>query len=248
MLKRRVIPCLDVKDGKVVKGVNFQGLKNVGDPVELAKRYYEEGADELTFLDVSASIEGRGTMLEIVERTANQVFIPLTVGGGVRSVEDVRTLLNAGADKIGVNSSAVKRPDLISEISAAFGRQVVVLSADARRADASWAPSGFEVTVKGGTVSAKRDLLEWVRLAEKLGAGEVLLNSMDKDGTKSGFDLEMINLLRAESSLPLIASGGAGKLDHFREVFDETECDAVLAASVFHNGEVSIYDVKHLLA
>lgn len=213
----RVIPCLDVKNGRVVKGVNFEGLKDAGDPVELAARYDAEGADELTFLDVSASQDGRGTMLEVVRRTADQVFIPLTVGGGVRSAEDVDQLLRAGADKVSVNTSAIARPELLQELSQRFGAQCVVLSVDARRVPegGKQQPSGFEVTTHGGTRSAGIDAVEWAQKGEALGVGEILLNSMDGDGTKRGFDLELIEKVRHAVSIPVIASGGAGKPEDF---------------------------------
>ncbi|KGM19166.1 MULTISPECIES: imidazole glycerol phosphate synthase subunit HisF [Corynebacterium] len=242
-LTTRVIPCLDVDNGRVVKGVNFQGLRDAGDPVELAARYDREGADELTFLDVSASKDGRGTMLEVVRRTAEQVFIPLTVGGGVRSAEDVDALLRAGADKVSVNSSAVARPELLRELSERFGAQCIVLSVDARRT----ADGSFEVTTHGGTKSAGLDALEWAKKGEALGVGEILLNSMDGDGTKSGFDLELIEAVRAQVSIPVIASGGAGKAEHFPPAV-HAGADAVLAASIFHFGEVSIPEVKSAMA
>ncbi|WP_426718877.1 imidazole glycerol phosphate synthase subunit HisF [Corynebacterium auriscanis] len=242
-LTTRVIPCLDVDNGRVVKGVNFQGLRDAGDPVELAARYDREGADELTFLDVSASKDGRGTMLEVVRRTAEQVFIPLTVGGGVRSAEDVDALLRAGADKVSVNSSAVARPELLRELSERFGAQCIVLSVDARRT----ADGSFEVTTHGGTKSAGLDALEWAKKGEALGVGEILLNSMDGDGTKAGFDLELIEAVRAQVGIPVIASGGAGKVEHFPPAV-HAGADAVLAASIFHFGEVSIPEVKSAMA
>lgn len=242
-LTTRVIPCLDVDNGRVVKGVNFQGLRDAGDPVELAARYDREGADELTFLDVSASKDGRGTMLDVVRRTAEQVFIPLTVGGGVRSAEDVDALLRAGADKVSVNSSAVARPELLRELSERFGSQCIVLSVDARRT----VDGSFEVTTHGGTKSAGLDALEWAKRGEQLGVGEILLNSMDGDGTKQGFDLELIKAVRAEVSIPVIASGGAGQAVHFPPAV-EAGADAVLAASIFHFGEVSIAEVKDAMA
>ncbi|QGU07749.1 Imidazole glycerol phosphate synthase subunit HisF [Corynebacterium occultum] len=245
----RVIPCLDVDNGRVVKGVNFENLRDAGDPVELAKRYNEEGADELTFLDVSASKEGRGTMLEVVRRTAEQVFIPLTVGGGVRSVEDVDQLLRAGADKVSVNSSAIARPELLTELAERFGAQCIVLSVDARRVPENGTPqpSGFEVTTHGGTRSAGLDAIEWACRGEELGVGEILLNSMDGDGTKNGFDIELLEKVRAVVSVPVIASGGAGKAEHFPPAV-AAGADAVLAASIFHFGEVSIREVKQALA
>ena len=241
----RVIPCLDVDNGRVVKGVNFTGLKDAGDPVELAARYDQEGADELTFLDVSASVAGRGTMLDVVRRTAEQVFIPLTVGGGVRSVDDVDQLLRAGADKVSINTSAIARPELLRELAARFGSQCIVLSVDARRAQGQ--PSGFEVTTHGGSKSAGIDAIDWARRGAELGAGEILLNSMDGDGTKVGFDLELIAKVRDAVTIPIIASGGAGRPDHFPPAI-EAGADAVLAASIFHFGEVSIKEVKISLA
>jgi len=241
----RVIPCLDVDNGRVVKGVNFENLRDAGDPVELAKRYGEEGADELTFLDVSASKDGRGTMLDVVRRTAEQIFIPLTVGGGVRSVEDVDQLLRAGADKVSVNTSAIARPELLSELSQRFGAQCIVLSVDARRVPAGEAPqpSGFEVTTHGGTRSAGLDAVEWAITGEKLGVGEILLNSMDGDGTKNGFDPELLEKVRAAVSIPVIASGGAGTAEHFPPAV-RAGANAVLAATIFHFGEVTISEVK----
>ena len=241
----RVIPCLDVDNGRVVKGVNFTGLKDAGDPVELAARYDREGADELTFLDVSASVAGRGTMLDVVRRTAEQVFIPLTVGGGVRSVDDVDQLLRAGADKVSINTSAIARPELLRELAARFGSQCIVLSVDARRAQGQ--PSGFEVTTHGGSKSAGIDAIDWARRGAELGAGEILLNSMDGDGTKAGFDLELITKVRDAVTIPIIASGGAGRPDHFPPAI-EVGADAVLAASIFHFGEVAIEEVKTSLA
>ena len=233
----RVIPCLDVDAGRVVKGVNFQGLRDAGDPVELAKRYDEEGADELTFLDISASHEGRATTLDIVSATAEQVFIPLTVGGGVGSVDDVDRLLRAGADKVAVNTAAIRRPELLAEIADRFGNQVLVLSVDARRA--STTPSGFEVTTHGGRRSAALDAVDWARRAAALGAGEILLNAMDADGTREGFDVDLIRLVRA--------SGGAGAVEHFPPAVD-AGADAVLAASVFHFGTLAVHEVKAALA
>ncbi len=241
----RVIPCLDVDNGRVVKGVNFTGLKDAGDPVELAARYDREGADELTFLDVSASVAGRGTMLDVVRRTAEQVFIPLTVGGGVRSVDDVDQLLRAGADKVSINTSAIARPELLQELAARFGSQCIVLSVDARRAQGQ--PSGFEVTTHGGSKSAGIDAIDWARRGAELGAGEILLNSMDGDGTKAGFDLELITKVREAVSIPIIASGGAGRPDHFPPAIN-AGADAVRAAAIFHFGEVVVEEVKTSLA
>ncbi|UIZ91538.1 imidazole glycerol phosphate synthase subunit HisF [Corynebacterium sp. CNCTC7651] len=245
----RIIPCLDVDNGRVVKGVNFANLRDAGDPVELAKRYGEEGADELTFLDVTASKEGRGTMLEVVRRTAEQVFIPLTVGGGVRSADDVRELLRAGADKVSVNTAAITRPELLRELAEEFGSQCIVLSVDARRVPEGGAPqpSGFEVTTHGGTKSAGIDAIEWARTGQDLGVGEILLNSMDGDGTKAGFDLELLRIVRDAVHIPVIASGGAGRAEHFPPAV-AAGADAVLAASIFHFGEVSIPEVKRTLA
>ena len=243
-LAKRIIPCLDVAGGRVVKGVNFKDLVDAGDPVELAKKYNFEGADELTFLDISASIEERATTLEIVRKTAEQVFIPLTVGGGIRSAENVNELLRAGADKVSINTAAISRPDLINEISDRFGNQVLVLSVDARRADTK---SGFEVTTHGGRNSSGLDALAWIEEGILRGVGEILLNSMDADGTKSGFDIEMLKAVREISSVPVIASGGAGKISDFAQAI-EAGADAVLAASVFHFGEFTITDVKKDLA
>jgi imidazole glycerol-phosphate synthase subunit HisF len=240
----RVIPCLDVDAGRVVKGINFRDLRDAGDPVELAKVYDAEGADELTFLDISASHEGRSTTLEIVTRTAEQVFIPLTVGGGIGSVDDVDRMLRAGADKIAVNTAAIQRPGLIREIADRFGSQVLVLSVDARRAPGM--PSGYEVTTHGGRQSAGIDAVEWAGRGAELGAGEILLNSMDADGTRDGFDLEMLRAVRAVVDVPVIASGGAGATEHFPPAVD-AGADAVLAASVFHFGTLRIGDVKRSL-
>ncbi|WP_067128561.1 imidazole glycerol phosphate synthase subunit HisF [Microtetraspora malaysiensis] len=243
----RVIPCLDVDAGRVVKGVNFENLRDAGDPVELARRYDAEGADELTFLDITASSGGRETMLDVVRRTAEQVFIPLTVGGGVRTVEDVDRLLRAGADKVGINTAAIARPELLTEASRRFGAQCIVLSVDARRVvDGPPTPSGFEVTTHGGRRGTGIDAVEWARRGQELGVGEILLNSMDGDGTKDGYDLEMLRAVRAAVTVPVIASGGAGKLEHFAPAID-AGADAVLAASVFHFGELKIAEVKDAL-
>jgi cyclase len=248
----RVIPCLDVDAGRVVKGVNFENLRDAGDPVELARRYDAEGADELTFLDISASHEGRATTMEIVSRTAEEVFIPLTVGGGVASVEDVDRLLRAGADKVAVNTAAIHRPDLVREIADRFGSQVLVLSVDARRvptdATTDWRPdSGFEVTTHGGRKAAGLDAVAWAARGGELGVGEILLNAMDADGTRAGFDLELIRLVRSAVSVPVIASGGAGSAADFPPAVD-AGADAVLAATVFHFGTVAIAEVKSALA
>lgn len=243
-LARRVIPCLDVAAGRVVKGVNFENLRDMGDPVELARLYFEQGADELTFLDVTATVDGRATTYDVVRRTAEQVFIPLTVGGGVRSVDDVARLLSVGADKVGVNSAAIARPELIGEIADRFGAQVLVLSLDVKRAPGT--ASGFVVTTHGGRTATSIDALAWAREAIERGAGELLVNSIDADGTKDGFDLELIELMREVSSVPVIASGGAGATEHFAPAI-EAGADAVLAASVFHSGQLAIGDVKDAL-
>jgi imidazole glycerol-phosphate synthase subunit HisF len=245
----RIIPCLDVDDGRVVKGVNFQNLRDGGDPVELAAVYDREGADELTFLDVTASSSGRSTMLDVVKRTAEQVFIPLTVGGGVRSVEDVDVLLRAGADKVSVNTAAIARPELLAELSRRFGSQCIVLSVDARTVPQGSQPtaSGWEVTTHGGRRGTGIDAVEWAARGAELGVGEILLNSMDFDGTKAGFDLKMLRAVRAAVSIPVIASGGAGAKEHFAPAV-VAGADAVLAASVFHFGELTIGDVKAAMA
>ncbi|MDO5053188.1 MAG: imidazole glycerol phosphate synthase subunit HisF [Pseudoclavibacter sp.] len=241
----RIIPCLDVAGGRVVKGVNFLNLRDAGDPVELAARYAEQGADELTFLDVTASADERATTRELVVRTAEQVFIPLTVGGGVRSAEDVQALLESGADKVGVNSAAIARPELLDEIADRFGRQVLVLSLDVRRT--SDAPSGFGVTTHGGRRDAGLDAIAWAREAVQRGAGELLVNSMDADGTRRGFDLELLREIRAVAEVPVIASGGAGRVEDFAPAV-RAGADAVLAASVFHDGELTIPEVKAAMA
>jgi cyclase len=243
----RVIPCLDVDAGRVVKGVNFVDLRDAGDPVELAAAYDEAGADELTFLDVTASSDDRGTMLDVVRRTAESVFIPLTVGGGVRQVADVDVLLRAGADKVGVNTAAIARPELIAEIAERFGRQVLVLSLDVRRTPAGTSTrSGFEVTTHGGRRGTGMDAVDWAARVAELGAGEILLNSMDADGTKAGFDLELIGAVRQVVNVPVVASGGAGAVAHFAPAVT-AGADAVLAASVFHFGELSVGEVKGAL-
>ncbi|MEY3277638.1 MAG: putative imidazole glycerol phosphate synthase subunit HisF, partial [Actinomycetota bacterium] len=243
----RVIPCLDVDAGRVVKGVNFVDLKDAGDPVELAALYDAQGADELVFLDITASSGNRETTYDIVRRTAEQIFIPLTVGGGVRTVDDVDMLLRNGADKVGINTAAIARPELLTEAAARFGSQCIVLSIDARRVKGELTtPSGFEVTTHGGRTGTGIDAVEWAVKAAQLGAGEILLNSMDADGTKDGFDLELIRLVRAAVSVPVIASGGAGKVEDFAPAVD-AGADAVLAASVFHFGIMTIGDVKEEL-
>ncbi|CAA9311395.1 MAG: Imidazole glycerol phosphate synthase cyclase subunit HisF [uncultured Frankineae bacterium] len=246
----RVVPCLDVDAGRVVKGVNFRELRDAGDPVEMARLYDAEGADELVFLDITASSGSRETTYDVVRRTAEQVFIPLTVGGGVRSPEDVDRLLRAGADKVGVNTAAIARPELLGEIARRFGSQVLVLSVDARRvpdgADAGATPSGFEVTTHGGRRGTGIDAVEWARRGEQLGIGEVLLNSMDADGTRAGFDVELLRAVRAQVGVPVIASGGAGRVEDFAPAVD-AGADAVLAASVFHFGVLRIGEVKAAL-
>lgn len=239
-LATRIIPCLDVANGRVVKGINFQNLIDAGDPVEMARIYGAEGADELTFLDITASSEGRKTTLDVVRRTADEVFIPLTVGGGISTVSDVDELLRAGADKVSINTSAIKNPQLIDEISQRFGNQVLVISIDARRGRTK---SGFEVTTHGGRNSTGIDALDWIKESIDRGAGEILLNSMDMDGTRSGYDLEMIRQVRAISEIPIIASGGAGDIDDFGRAI-ESGADALLAASVFHFGIYRIGDIK----
>ena len=243
MLAKRIIPCLDMKDGRVVKGVNFVNIRDAGDPVELARFYSDQGADEIVFLDITATHEVRKTVADVVERTAEQVFVPLTVGGGIRTLDDFRELLRAGADKISVNSAAVARPELITEAAERFGSQCVVLAVDARsRGDGTW-----EVVVAGGRKPTGLDLLEWVKKGETLGAGEILLTSMDADGTKAGFDLPMTKAVTEAVGIPVIASGGCGSLSHFAEVFEETGCDAALAASLFHFGELTVPQVKDYL-
>jgi cyclase len=241
----RVIPCLDVAAGRVVKGVNFLNLRDAGDPIELARTYYEQGADEITFLDVKATVDNRDTMYDVVRATAEQVFIPLTVGGGVRSTEDVARLQGSGADKVGVNSAAIARPDLIGEIADRFGAQCVVLSLDVKRSER--VASGFVVTTHGGRTETDIDALAWAVEAIERGAGELLVNSIDADGMKTGYDLELIAAMRELSRVPVIASGGAGKLEHFAPAI-AAGADAVLAASVFHNGELTVGDVKRALA
>ena len=244
MLAKRIIPCLDVRDGRVVKGVNFVNIRDAGDPVELASYYSAQGADEIVFLDITATSDGRDTVADVVERTAAQVFVPLTVGGGIRSLEDFQLLLRAGADKISVNSAAVKDPALISRAAERFGSQCVVLAIDARRR-----PEGnYEVVVAGGRTPTGLDAVEWAREGQRRGAGEILLTSMDADGTKAGFDLEMTRAVTRAVSIPVIASGGCGSLEHFAQVFEQTGCDAALAASLFHFGELTVPQVKEYLA
>lgn len=243
MLAKRIIPCLDIKDGRVVKGVNFVNIRDAGDPVELAKCYSDAGADEIVFLDITATHEARKTVADVVARTAEQVFVPLTVGGGIRTLEDFRLLLRSGADKISINSAAVRDPSLISRAAERFGSQCVVLAADAKQK-----PDGhYEIVVEGGRKFTGIDLLDWVTEAEKRGAGEILLTSMDADGTKAGFDVPMLQLVTKAVHIPVIASGGCGKLEHFAQVFEETDADAALAASLFHFGELTIGQVKQYL-
>lgn len=249
-LANRVIPCLDVAAGRVVKGVNFENLRDMGDPVELARAYFAQGADEITFLDVTATVDERATTYEVVQRTAEQVFIPLTVGGGVRSADDVARLLAVGADKIGVNSAAIARPALLDDIADRFGAQVLVLSLDVKRAPGDRAeryPSGFVVTTHGGRTETELDALAWAREAIERGAGELLVNSIDADGTKEGFDLDLIAAMREISRVPVIASGGAGAVEHFAPAI-LAGADAVLAASVFHSGQLTVGDVKTAMA
>ncbi len=246
MLARRIIPCLDIKDGRVVKGVRFVNLSDAGDPVLLARRYEEEGADELVFLDITATVEGRGATLAVVRAVARELTIPFAVGGGVRSVDDVNDLLRAGCDKVSVNSAAVRDPSLVTEAARRFGAQCIVVAIDARRSDA--APSGFEVVVDGGRTPTGRDAVAWARELEELGAGELLVTSIDRDGTRDGYDLPLTRAMRAACSLPVIASGGAGKIADFIDVFSEADADAALAASLFHYAELAIADLKDALA
>lgn len=243
MYTKRIIPCLDVKEGRVVKGTNFVGLRDAGDPVELAAKYDLEGADELVFLDITASVEERATMRDVVDKTASEVFMPLTVGGGIRTVEDVRKMLQAGADKVSFNTAAIKNPSILRECATLFGRQCTVLAVDAKRVgDNKW-----EVYINGGRTPTGLDVLEWVREATALGAGEILLTSMDADGTKDGYDIALTRAISEAVSVPVIASGGAGKLEHFYDVLTEGKADAVLAASVFHYGQFRVREVKEYL-
>lgn len=239
MLAKRIIPCLDVKDGRVVKGVNFVGLRDAGDPAALARFYSDAGADEIVFLDITATHEHRSTVAQVVETTAEQVFVPLTVGGGIRTLEDFQQLLRVGADKISINSAAIADKTLISRAAERFGSQCVVVAIDARRGE-----HGFEVVTHGGRKFTGLDAVAWAKEAQALGAGEILLTSMDADGTKAGFDLELTGAVTAAVMIPVIASGGCGSLEHFSEVFEKTDCDAALAASLFHFGELSIQQVK----
>lgn len=239
MLTKRIIPCLDIKNGRTVKGVNFEGLRDAGDPVELAKRYSEEGADELVFLDITATIEKRKTLVDLVERVAAEINIPFTVGGGIKSVEEIEELLKAGADKVSLNSSIVKNPDLINQASAAFGAQAIVAAIDAKKNGRSW-----NVYVKGGREDTEMDAIEWMKEVQERGAGEILLTSMDRDGTKTGFDLEILKKIKKKIYIPVIASGGAGTIQHCIDAVIQGEADAVLAASIFHFQEIEISDLK----
>lgn len=243
MLAKRIIPCLDVRDGRVVKGINFVNIRDAGDPVKLAKFYSDQGADEIVFLDITATSDARDTVADVVERTASQVFVPLTVGGGIRTLDDFQRLLRAGADKISVNSAAVKDNTLVSSAAQRFGSQCVVLAIDARRRPDGW----YEVVTAGGRTPTGLDAVEWARRGQELGAGEILLTSMDTDGTKAGFDLEMTKAVTQAVSIPVIASGGCGSLEHFAQVFEETGCDAALAASLLHFGELTVPQVKNFL-
>ncbi|MDT8715505.1 imidazole glycerol phosphate synthase subunit HisF [Clostridium sp. 19966] len=244
MLTKRIIPCLDVNNGRVVKGVNFINLKDVGDPVEIAEYYNRQGADEIVFLDITATHEGRNTMIDVVRRTAEKVFIPLTVGGGIRELEDFKNLLRAGADKISINSAAVRDKNLINRAAERFGSQCVVVAVDGRkRADGT----GWNVVINGGRIDTGMDLITWVKEVEALGAGEILLTSMDADGTKKGFDIELTDAVASEIKIPVIASGGCGKIEHFSQVFKESGADAALAASLFHYRELTIEQVKKYL-
>lgn len=245
MLAKRIIPCLDVKDGRVVKGVNFVGLRDAGDPVELAKFYSEQGADEIVFLDITATSDERETIADVIQRTCKEVFVPLTVGGGIRTVEDFKDILRAGADKISINSSAVKTPDLINDAASRYGSQCVVVAMDARKNENM--PSGYEIFVAGGRKATGIDAISWAKEVYQRGAGEILLTSMDKDGTKSGFDLDLTEKVCQVAQIPVIASGGCGNLEHFAEVFEKTHATAALAASLFHYGELSIAQVKNYL-
>ena len=243
MLAKRIIPCLDVKDGRVVKGVNFLNLRDAGDPVEIAKRYSEEGADEITFLDITASFEERKTMIEVVERTAGEVFVPLTVGGGVKTLEDIRQLLLAGADKVSINTAAVKNPEFVKAAADRFGSQCIVVAIDARRLS----ENGWEVFTHGGRNPTGIDAVKWAKKMDEYGAGEILLTSMDRDGTKAGYDLELTRAISRSVSIPVIASGGAGTLEHLFEGLTMGEADAALVASIFHYGEYSIQEAKEFL-
>ena len=242
MLKKRIIPCLDVKDGRVVKGVNFVKLRDAGDPVAVAEQYDKHKADEIVFLDITASHEERPILIDIVRATAEKVFMPLTVGGGINSADDIRDLLNAGADKVSINSAAIKRPELVKEAASRFGSQCIVVAIDAKKNGGRW-----DVYINGGRIRTDKDAVGWAKEVERLGAGEILLTSMDFDGTKNGYDLALTAAVSKAVNIPVIASGGAGQLEHFAEVFQKTNADAALAASVFHYGEFTIGDVKQYL-
>lgn len=242
MLTKRIIPCLDVKDGRVVKGTNFVNLRDAGDPVEVAKIYDEQMADEIVFLDITASHERRSIILDVVSQTAEQVFMPLTVGGGINSIDDIRALLNAGSDKASINTAAVENPELIRESANMFGSQCIVVAVDAKKSN-----NGWEVYTHGGRTATEKDAIQWVKQAEELGAGEILLTSMDYDGTKNGYDLSLTGAVCKAVNIPVIASGGAGTLEDFKSVFSETTADAALAASIFHYGEFTVGDVKNYL-
>ncbi|KKC29033.1 imidazole glycerol phosphate synthase subunit HisF [Caldanaerobacter subterraneus] len=244
MLAKRIIPCLDVKDGRVVKGINFVNLKDAGDPVEIAERYNELGADELVFLDITASYEKRKIMIDVVKRTSEKVFIPLTVGGGISDIDDIREVLKAGADKVSINTQAVKQPTLIRQAALRFGSQCVVVAIDAKKRPDG---TGYNVYINGGRINTGLDAVEWAKKVKDLGAGEILLTSMDKDGTKDGYDIELTRLISEAVNIPVIASGGAGKPEHFKEVFTQGKADAALAASVFHYGELDIRELKRYL-
>ena len=244
MHTKRIIPCLDVKDGKVVKGVNFVGLKEVGDPVALAKEYYDQGADELVFLDITATHENRDTMVDVVKQVAKEIFIPFTVGGGIKTIEDIKKMLLSGADKVSLNSAAIKDPDLISQGAKIFGNQCIVLAVDAKRREDE---HGWNVYINGGRIDTGIDLIEWVKQGVDHGAGEILLTSMDADGTKQGFDIEMYSEVSKHVNVPVIASGGCGNLEHFLEVFKKNVADAALAASLFHYNELTVHQIKEYL-
>lgn len=244
MLTKRIIPCLDVKDGKVVKGINFVGLKEVGEPVELAKEYYEQGADELVFLDITATSDERDTMVNVVRQVASQIFIPFTVGGGIRSIEDIRKMLLAGADKVSLNSAAIKNPQLIKQGADMFGNQCIVLAVDAKKKEDG---SGWDTYIAGGRINTGLDAIEWIKKGVELGAGEILLTSMDADGTKQGFDIELLKACKEAVNVPVIASGGCGSLEDFAQVFMENAAEAALAASLFHYKTLSVKDVKDYL-
>lgn len=244
MLAKRIIPCLDVKEGRVVKGINFLNLRDAGDPVDIAEQYNSLGADEIVFLDITASYEKRSIMLDVLKKTSEKIFIPLTVGGGIRSIDDIRNILKSGADKISINSQAVKNPELIKEAAVKFGNQCVVVAIDAKRKKDR---SGFDVYINGGRINTGLDAVKWAKKVENLGAGEILLTSMDRDGTKNGYDIELTRMISEEVNIPVIASGGAGTKEHFKEVLSDGKADAALAASLFHYGELQIKELKQYL-